>query len=101
MICVETLLPSCFVKYDRRMFTYESEELHHVEPPMIRLDPGFSPHDKSHRALEIACNSSHFDNDFGDGMTLLQLRDYVRTNPFPIRLNPRHDWYSGVALADL
>lgn len=89
-------------RYDRRMMTLESEEDHHLEPPMKRSDFGVSPRDKSHAALEIAMQSKHFDNDFGDGMTLRQLRDKVLAGePFPVRTNPRHEWFTGKLLSEL
>lgn len=89
-------------QYDRRIYTIESEEAHGEEAPMVRWDPGQSPHDMSHAALQTATTSGHFDNDFGDGMNLRQLRASVLAgNPFPIRQNPQHHWFTKQPLSEL
>lgn len=89
------------LKYDRRLLTLESDELHSVGPPMIRSDFGKSPADKSHRALEIARASKTFDNGFGPG-GIRALRDRVLAGePFSIQRNPQHEWFTGTPLGKL
>lgn len=90
------------LKYDRRLFTYESEEDHHTEPPMVRWDPGTSPNDKSHRALDVAKCSTRFEQDFcglsfGDLHWLLSSSAILQPK-FPIPKNPLNEWYSGTPL---
>lgn len=89
------------LKYDRRMFTLESDELHFVEPPMKRSDYGVSPNDKSHKALSIARNSKTFDNGFGEGGIRALREKVLAGEPFPIQRNPRHEWFLGTPLEDL
>ncbi len=90
------------LRYDRRMLTYESEEDHHNQPVLLRIDPGVSPNDKSHRILELARDCKWFDNDFGDGCpSLRSLRNHVqRGGPFPIRKKPQHEWFTGMPLSE-
>jgi len=88
-------------RYNKRLFTIESEEAHFEEPPMIRKDFGVSPQDKSHAALNIAKQSKTFDNGFGDG-GIRALRDSILSGqPFPIKGTPEHEWFSGTPLQDL
>lgn len=89
-------------RYDRRMLTYESEEDHHNQPVLLRLDPGVSPNDKSHRMLEMARGSKWFDNYFGDGFPdLRSLRAHIQNGgAFPIRKHPEHEWFTGLPLAE-
>lgn len=89
-------------KIDLRMLTLESEEDHAIETPAIRWDPGISPNDKSHMALDIATKSKRFENDFGEGFSLRELRDCVlKTGEFPIRLTPDREWFTGKPLKEL
>jgi hypothetical protein len=81
--------------YDQKMITYESEELHHVEPAMKRRDKGISPDDKSHRALNIVqSGTKFFDNYYEGGMRTLRTK-ILASEPFPVINNPQHDWYDG------
>jgi GT2 family glycosyltransferase len=91
------------LRFDRRMMTIESEEHHHTEPAKRREDYGVSPNDKSHRALDIAMQTKYFGNDFGsDDYSLRSMRnDILAGYPFPIRLNPRHEWFTGKLLSEL
>jgi glycosyltransferase involved in cell wall biosynthesis len=85
-------------QYDRRMMTYESEEAHFVDKPMKKTDKGVSPMDKSHSALRQAQQSKRFENQFN----LREMRDAVqRGEPFPVILEPRHDWFDGASIADM
>lgn len=89
------------LKYDCRMLTLESEEGHHVNKPMLRIDPGQSPHDKSHKMLEIASKLTRFDNDFGDGHDFKSLRQHVLNGgAFPVRTKPDKEWFTGIPLSE-
>lgn len=89
------------LRYDPRMMTYESEELHHNEQAFRREDYGVSPEDKSHRALEIALASKHFPNSFGGG-GIRELRQRVLAGEaFPVKRTPDREWFTGRHLADL
>jgi hypothetical protein len=81
--------------YDSKMMTYESEELHHVEPALKRTDKGISPDDKSHRALNIVqSGTKFFDNYVQGGMRTIREK-VLKGDPFPLILQPRHDWFDG------
>lgn len=88
------------LRYDKRLMTLESDELHFVEPPMLRSDYGISPNDKSHAALNIALQSKTFDNGYVGGLRAERER-VLRGEPFTVRNNPQHEWYSGVHLSEL
>lgn len=87
--------------YDRRSMTFESEELHHIEPAFKRSDYGVSPNDKSHAVLNmVKSGTRYFDNFYEGGIR--KMRDEVLAGkPFPVVLCPEHEWFSGVALKDL
>ena len=87
--------------YDSKMMTYESEELHHVEPAMKRTDKGISPDDKSHRALNIVqSGTKFFDNYVQGGMRTLREK-ILKGEPFPIVQIPDRCWYDGQLLKDM
>lgn len=87
------------LKYDRRMMTFESEELHHVGKVMIRRDRGVSPNDKSHALLHKIRHLREFDNCFEGGIRKLRL-DTLSGKPFPPSRMPVTDWYDGMRIAD-
>lgn len=92
------------VKYDRRMFTYESEELHYQEPLMKRMDKGVigTQNSKSWAAVRMLQNCNRFDNDFSPFPDVAALRRHILSGgEFPIPQNPRHDWFDGQALSEL
>lgn len=101
------------MRYDPQMMTYESEELHHVEPPFRKEDWHFEDGkpvvggnggtDKSHSALNIARQSTRFEYDVGGGFKdLRELRAHVLAGgEFPIRKTPEHCWYTKIPLKDL
>lgn len=92
------------LKYDRRMFTYESEELHFQEPLMRRIDMGNigTQDSKSWAAVRMLQNVKHFDNDFSPFPDIAALRRHVLGGgEFPIPQNPKHCWYSSKPLAEL
>jgi len=99
------------MKYDRRMLTLESEELHHVEPAPRKEDwhfedgkpvtGGNNHEDKSHAILHIAQQSKSFPNYFGAG-GIRELREKILAGgEFPVMGIPEHDWYAKIALKDL
>lgn len=89
------------LKYDTRMLTLESEELHHQGTPFKRSDFGISPNDKSHSALAIARQSKYFPNSFGEG-GIRALRDRILVGgEFPIPKSPDREWWTGRLLSEL
>lgn len=85
-------------KYDRRMLTYESEELHHTGYAMLRLDPGTSPNDKSHAMLNVLRPQKTSLNDFDiRGMRL----NVLSGAKFPIPKRPTVEWFTKTPLKDL
>lgn len=92
------------LKYNRRMLTYESEELHHQLPAMKRIDKGDigTPNSKSHAAVRMLRDVKYFDNDFSPFPDIAALRQHVLSGgEFPIPKNPQHDWYDGQKLSEL
>lgn len=88
------------LRYDRRMMTLESEELHYVETPMKRADKGVSPNDKSHAALHLAQQSKYFPNYYEGGIRKLR-QDILSGIPFPTSQTPDRDWYDGQLISEL
>lgn len=90
-------------RFDKRMKTIESEELHYVGDKFKKSDFGISPNDKSHAALNTAKQSKWFPQYLGDGFeTISDLRQHVLNGgEFPIRKHPEHEWFLGTALKDL
>lgn len=88
-------------KYDRRMLTLESEELHHVEPAFRREDYGVSPNDKSHGILNIAMSSKNFPNSFGEGGIRALRERVLKGEPFPVPGVPDREWYTKKLLSEL
>ena len=90
-------------RFDRRMKTIESEELHHVGEVFKKSDFGVSPKDKSHAALGTAKQSKWFPQYFGEGFpTISDLRQHVLNGgEFPIRKHPEHCWFTGTHLSEL
>lgn len=92
------------LKYDQRMFTYESEELHHQEPTMKRTDRGEigTQNSMSWAAVRMLQGCKRFDNDFSPFPDLAALRRHVLAGgAFPVPQNPLHLWYNGQALSEL
>lgn len=90
-------------KYDLRMMTYESEELHHTPSGITgkRMDKGVSPNDKSHAILATALKTPVAPNYFGHG-GIAELRQKVLAGEaFPIPTAPTHDWYDQQPLSEL
>lgn len=100
------------LKYDKRMMTYESEELHNytadptgddrirISGGLKRMDKGVSPNDKSHAALRIARQSKYFPNYYEGGIRAL--RQFVLAgNPFPVIQEPQHDWFDNQPIREM
>ena len=92
-------------RYDPRMLALESHELHGQPGGMKRADYGISPNDKSHAVLRRARDGDGWaKNDFFNGMTLAQLRDFVyakSTNSFPVPPQRYREWYTGKFIGEL
>lgn len=90
-------------KYDRRMLTLESEELHHVEPALIRmLEKVDGKPDASKVMLEMAIKGrSPSPNYFPAGGIRAERERVLRGEPFTLTKCPEHSWYSGKRLRDL
>lgn len=90
------------IEYDRRMMTYEAEELHHVGPVMKRSDYGVSPNDKSHAVLKMAQQGDGWHPGYFGEEGIRGLRQRVlRGEPFPIVQVPQHEWFTGTPLSEL
>lgn len=88
--------------FDPRMMTYESDELHHQPGQhFLRVDPGKSPNDKSHKILEmVAGGRIKAPNYFGPG-GLREFRERtLRGEPFPIVQIPDREWFTGTPLSE-
>lgn len=95
------------LRYDRRMFTLESEELHGQLPRFLREDPckgdpNAKPRDdKSHALLRILKPRTSHPGFFGDeGIRGLRQR-ILAGEPFPKVGIPEHEWFTGTPLRDL
>lgn len=92
------------LKYDRRLFTYESEELHHQQPVMNRVERGEigTPNSMSWAVVRMVQQAKHFDNNFHGFPDIAALRQHIlRGGDFPIPKIPEHCWYDGTPLKDL
>lgn len=96
------------LKYDKRMMTYEDEDLHNsiqegntrTSGGLKRTDKGVSPHDKSHAVLGIAKGSTYYPNYYPGGMRAL--REFTLAgNPFPVIQQPQHDWFDGQSISEM
>jgi len=88
-------------KYDRRMLTFEADELHGAEAPFRRWDKGVSPNDKSHAMLNMLRNVSRFDNYFGPGGIAGLRQQVLNKDHVAISQIPEHDWYDGQPLREM
>lgn len=101
------------LRYDRRMFTLEAEELHHVDVPMLRKDkdrgkvieiaPGVThPAEKGHALVKRFTGLKWFPNDFGPFPDLAALRQHILAGGnFPVVNRPTVDWYDGQPLSEM
>jgi hypothetical protein len=92
------------LNYDQTMLTLESEEGHHKEKPMLRLDKGEigTPNSKSHALVRTLNGCKWFHNDFGEFPDLAALRKHVlKGGDFPVLQTPAADWFDGQKLSEL
>jgi hypothetical protein len=93
-------------RFDPEMVTWESEDDHHNQPSMLRIDPGISPNDKSHKVREIASRRESFDQIFGWGSDeqvyrIRKLRArMLGGGTWPIPTLPDTEWFTGMPLAE-
>ncbi len=90
-------------KYDRRMLTLESEELHHAEPPLIRLiEKVDGKPDASQVLLKMAIKGRcPAPNYFPPGGIRAERERVLRGGAFTPARCPEHSWYSGKPLKEL
>lgn len=90
-------------RYDRRMLTLESEELHHVETSLKRVIERLDgKHDASQVLLKMALKGRcPAPNYFPPGGIRSERERILRGEPFTVTQCPEHSWYSGKPLANL
>lgn len=84
--------------YDQKLLTYEDEGAHHLAKPMLRIDKGVSPNDKSHAFLKLLEGAKESGNPFN----LREMRNSTLSGvslTYPIRQT--HDWYDGMPLSEM
>jgi len=94
------------MRYDRRMLTYESEEMHHVGEPMIRVDKkidGPNGPDASHAMLRQVREISRSSADNKHLVLGIRwLRGYALVgSQFPVPTMPTHHWPDNQPLAEM
>jgi hypothetical protein len=91
----------CELQYDRKMMTYESQELHFIETAFRKTDKGISPNDKSHATLSRTIGRTSFDYPIPMG-SVRALRSHVLSgNYFPIPTEPVTDWWDGEKISEM
>ena len=89
-------------QYDRRLMSYEAEELHHLDQIMRRPDKGVSPNDTSHAILHLANRTSRAENVHLGPDGIIGLRRVLReTGEIPLPDGPSHDWYDGQPICEM
>jgi hypothetical protein len=93
------------LKYDKRMLTYESEELHGQQPQMLRMNKGDKnkPKEmKDWKAVYMLKDATRFDNNFHPFPDVAALRrNIVNGGSFPVPTEPKMDWYDSQPLSEL
>lgn len=88
--------------YDTRHMTLESEEGHHADPPILRIDKGVSPNDKSHAILNmVKSGRTSAPNYFGEGGIRALRNAILSGGEFPVSQIPEHDWFDGQPLREM
>lgn len=90
-------------RFDPLMMTWESEDDHHNQPAMLRIDPGLSPDDKSHAVQAQVAKASRawFEQDFGGIEHIEDLRAKVQAGgPWPVPTGPKTEWFTGMPLSE-
>jgi hypothetical protein len=97
------------LKYCRKMLTFESEELHHVEPPLRRIIkkhvPGrsnFGEKDASHAILNMVRGGRRTaPNYYGPGGLRAVRERVLAGEPMPVLRVPDRDWRDGQSLVGM
>ena len=89
------------LKYDRRMLTLESEELHHKEKPMLRIIK-MKPTDASWAILNAVNGGIKTKGAcyYPEGLREVR-RQVLAGKPFPVPTQPTHDWRDGQPLSEM
>lgn len=90
--------------YDRRMLTYESEEHHHIEPPMKRvIQTAEGREDASWEMLRMVrdTNCDYAPNYFPEGGIRAMRQHILRGGEWSTAVSPEHDWYSKRLLSEI
>lgn len=95
--------------YDRRMLTYESEEHHHNQFTMLRVDKrgksilpiGDHPNEKGHFLVNNLKKAKRFTNYFEEGGIAALRQKILSGKPFPNVVLPDSDWFDGTKLSEL
>lgn len=89
------------LRYDRRMLTLESEELHHVEKPFLRIIK-MKPSDASWAILNQTRSGERTKSAcyYHEGLREVRRR-VLAGEPFPIVTQPSHDWRDGQPLSEM
>ena len=89
------------LKYDRRMLTLESEELHHKEQPMLRIIK-MKPDDASWNILNRVRSGAKSVGAcyYPEGIREVRRR-VLAGEPFPIPSGPTHDWRDRQPLTEM
>lgn len=93
------------MRYDRRMLTYESEELHHIGTPFLRVDKkieGERGPDASHAMMRAVNAGPARAENAHLGMSLRELRRRTLAgDPFPIPSEPQTHWPDNQPLREM
>lgn len=90
------------IKYCRRMLTFEDDLAHGEEPPVLRIDKGKSPNDKSHAMLHMIQGGRRTaPNYFGPGGIRAVRKRVLAGEPFPLTRCPQNDWFDGQLLSEM
>lgn len=90
------------IKYCRKMLTFEDDLAHGEEPPVVRIDKGVSPHDKSHAMLHMIHGGRRSaPNYFGPGGIRAVRQRILAGEQFPITRVPDRDWFDGQLLSEM
>lgn len=89
------------IRYDRRMLTYESEELHHVEKPFLRIIKAGAP-DRSWVILNQVRSGLRTKGAcyYPEGLREVR-RKVLAGDPFPFYGAPEKDWFDNQPLANM
>lgn len=89
------------IKYDRRMLTLESEELHHKEKAMLRIIK-MKPDDASWNILNRVNSGQKKVSAcyYPEGLREVR-RNVLSGKPFPVPTRPTHDWRDGQPLSEM